>query len=242
MMRRLHRALVFSVCVIACAAVAATCLPIPATYVHSADQNGDGRPDIWRTYNRHGQLAQVAVDTNFDGRADVREFYEGDALVRRESDRDFNDRVDLTQDFDPTTRQLVRSVADVDFDGIADLLVLFRDGQPVYSKWVTPAAPVVVVAGTVRRAAAAYRASNDQLAPLVDPFRTDRSVRAVHILEGAGDYVGLSTSGGLPASCCDVAGAFPASSAIPGSEVFRPASTAIVPSPPRGPPASSSLA
>ena len=106
-----------------------------AGHVRTADQNGDGRLDIWRTYDRHGRLTQVAIDTNFDGRADVQEYYERGALVRRESDRDFNDRIDLVQEFDPTTRERARSVIDVDFDGSADLLVLFQSGQPVFSKW-----------------------------------------------------------------------------------------------------------
>src|ERR1700681_477964 len=132
MTRRLHQSLLVSVCAIACAAVAATWLWSPAAHVRSADRNGDGRPDIWRTYSRQGQLSYVAIDTNFDGRADVQEYYEHGALVRRESDRDFNDRVDLVQEFDPTTQEHVRSVVDVDSDGTADLLVLFQDGQPVF--------------------------------------------------------------------------------------------------------------
>ena len=53
--------------------------------------------------------------------------------MRRDSDRDFNDRVDLVQEFDPTTHEHVRTVVDVDSDGTADLLVLFQDGRPVFS-------------------------------------------------------------------------------------------------------------
>src|SRR5258708_5901630 len=98
-------------------------------------------PDVWRSYTRDGRIASVAVDTNFDGRSDVQEFYQDGALVRRESDRDFNDRVDLVQEFDQTTQQIVRSVVDVNSDGVADLLVLFQDGRPVYTKsaaWPRP--------------------------------------------------------------------------------------------------------
>jgi hypothetical protein len=214
----------------------------PAARVRTADQNGDGRPDVWRTYNRQGQLSEVAVDTNFDGRADVQEYYERGALVRRESDRDFNDRVDLVQEFDPTTREQVRSVVDVDFDGTADLLVLFRGGEPVFSKWARPVAPVVDTGFAALKAETSRRTANDQLTPLQDPFRTDLSVRAVHVLVGAGDSVGLSTSGGLPASCRDVVGPLASSSTIPGSSVSRPASATLVPYSPRGPPASSRLA
>jgi hypothetical protein len=236
----LRRSIVVSVCALACAAVAAAALQSPAEYVRSTDQNSDGQPDIWRTYDRQGRLSHVAVDTNFDGRADVEEYYDRGALVRRESDRDFNDRVDLIQDFDPVTREPLRSVVDVDFDGRADLLVLFRDGQPVYSKWASPATTVAAVSSTPR-AAKARRAPTDHLAPLLDPFAADLSVRAVHVLVDAGTGAGLTTSGGLPASWGDLASPLPSSTPIPGSRVSRPASATVVPYSPRGPPRSSPL-
>src|SRR5476651_100432 len=131
MKRWSHRPLVVILCAVACAAAVAVWLRSPAGSVRTEDQNGDGRPDIWRVYDRQGQLSEVTVDTNFDGRSDVHEYYERSALVRRESDRDFNGRVDLVEEFEPTTHEHVRSVVDVDFDGTADLLVLFQGGQPV---------------------------------------------------------------------------------------------------------------
>ena len=107
-----------------------------ARAVRTEDQNRDGQPDVWREYDGLGRLAGVLVDTNFDGRSDVHEYYDDDgALVRRESDRDFNDRVDLVQEFDAKTRERARSVVDTDFDGTADLLVLFQGGKPV---WIAP--------------------------------------------------------------------------------------------------------
>src|SRR6476620_10226346 len=111
----------------------ALCLPVIGARDRADDQNHDGRPDIWRSYNRFGEVVSVALDTNFDGRADVQEYYERGALVRRESDRDFNDRVDLVQHFDPVSHEEVRAVTDLNADGVADLLFLFRDGQPVYA-------------------------------------------------------------------------------------------------------------
>jgi hypothetical protein len=197
MPRRSSSRLVAVLCVVACAAAMAVWCRRPVSDVRTEDQNHDGRPDVWRAYDRHGRLARVSVDTNFDGRSDVQEFYEGGALVRRESDRDFNDRVDLVQDFDAETRQSVRAIVDVDFDGTADLLVLFQDGQPVYSKWAGRAARVSTRAGA-SRAAPAPRAADDRLAPLDDPFRGDLSVRAVRVAAGADDCVELSASGGLP--------------------------------------------
>src|SRR5215468_5198051 len=107
----------------------------PCGRASTEDRNHDGRPDVWRWYNANGQLVGVALDTNFDGRSDVNEFYDNGALIRRELDRDFNSQVDLVQEFDPATRQIVRSISDIDADGVADVLLLFQDGQPVYSKW-----------------------------------------------------------------------------------------------------------
>src|SRR6266851_130679 len=71
-----------------------------ADRTRTEDRNRDGRPDVWRSYARDGRVARIAVDTNFDGRSDVEEYYEDGALVRRESDRDFNDQIDLVQEFD----------------------------------------------------------------------------------------------------------------------------------------------
>ena len=123
----------------------------PLDRTRTEDLNRDGKPDVWRTYTPDGRIATVAVDTNFDGRSDVEEFYEDGALIRRESDRDFNDQVDLVQEFDQATQKIVRSVADVNSDGVADLLVLFQDGRPVYSKWSLEIRPLPVRCGLYRK-------------------------------------------------------------------------------------------
>ena len=149
---------------------------LPSGALRTLDRNGDGRPDTWRLYDRRGQLSEVTVDTNFDGRPDVHEYYQRGSLVRRESDRNFNDRVDLVQEFDPTTREHTRSVVDVDFDGRADLLVLFRDGKPVFSKWSPPVAPVA--ASTAALYAEAWPSGAHDLASLEDPFSRDLSISA----------------------------------------------------------------
>jgi len=145
--------------------------------ITTADRNGDGRPDVWRTYDADGRLLDVAVDSNFDGRSDVHEIYVHGDLVRRESDRNFDDRVDLVEDFDASTHEHVRSTVDADFDGRADLLVLFQDGRPAYSSWIAdrrqpPAAsiaPVFVASQTTRR-------GNQPLVALTDPFGGDTAV------------------------------------------------------------------
>jgi hypothetical protein len=242
MLSRLSRSLAVAVCALIGAAVVATSWWLPAAHILSGDQNGDGRPDIWRTYDSQGRLAEVAVDTNFDGRADVNEYYERGALIRRESDRDFNDRVDLVQEFDRTTQEQVRSVEDVDFDGTADLLILFRDGQPVFSKTATPIARALAAGVSGLKTATRRRTPSDHLVPLEDPFSTELSVRAVHLLADADYSVGLSTSGGLPASRHDAVSPLPSSSPIPDSRRSHPAAVALVCYSPRGPPAASPIA
>ena len=235
MQRQSHCPLVVSVCALAC--VAAVSLWLPGGDVRTEDQNHDGRPDVWRAYDRQGQLANVAVDTNFDGRPDVREYYERGALVRRESDRDFNDRIDLVQEFDPSTRELARSVTDVDFDGTADLLLLFKGGQPVFSKWAHPVASAAMGADVASHADAPPRAPDGQLAPLDDPFRSDLSLRAVRAAAGSGDCVGLSASGGLPTPRTDILGPLAPSSDTSDSSVSNLPSATVALYSPRGPPA-----
>jgi hypothetical protein len=149
---------------------------------------------VWRTYDRQGQLAEVAIDTNFDGRSDIHEYYQRGTLVRRESDRNFDNRVDLVQLFDSTTHDEVRDVEDVDYDGTADRLVLFQGGRSVFSKWARPGRPAV----RIDTAGLLPRTADDPLEPLADPFQTDLAIRAVRVVGGSGDGVGLSTFGGLP--------------------------------------------
>ncbi len=139
-------------------------------HVESDDTNGDGRPDVWRTYDAHGALKHVAIDSNFDGRPDREEEYVNGALVRRESDRNFDQHVDLIEDFSPTTHERIRSVVDVNYDGVADLLVLFRDGLPIYSERASP--------GDVRRTASSANRHGGGLIPLADPFSRIPALRA----------------------------------------------------------------
>jgi hypothetical protein len=234
-----RRSLAVSLCALACAAGVALSLRLPTGDLRVQDKNGDGRPDTWRLYDHQGRLSEVSVDTNFDGRPDVHEFYRRGALVRRESDRNFNDRIDLVQEFDPATRQHTRSVVDVDFDGTADLLVLFRDGEPVFSKWSRPAPRPAGGPGTnvALYASAAARAARGPLTPLEDPFSRDRSVSATHSLSSSGDLVGLSASGGLPASVRDVVSSLAPSSFVSAAPTSHASSAIVVPYSPRGPPA-----
>lgn len=231
-----YRPLALSLCVMACAAAAVSLWPLGRD-IRTDDKNRDGRPDVWRVYDCQGQLATMAVDTNFDGRSDVHEYYERGALVRRESDRDFNDRVDLVQEFDAATRQTVRSLSDVDFDGVADLLVLFQGGQPVYSEWAH--GRTVALTGSSAQPSDVAQAGEDrQLLPLEDPFRADLAIRTIRLGFGSGDYVGVATSGGLP-ECRRIAASPPASSSdLANASRSTPSSASVYHCSTRGPPVS----
>jgi hypothetical protein len=219
----------------ACTTAAVLTVPKHTQYVRAEDRNGDGRPDEWRRYDQAGRLAQISVDSNFDGRSDVEEYYDSEGeLIRRESDRNFNGQVDLIEEFDPTTHQHAESVVDIDYDGRADLLVLFRDGRPVFSKRApAPELPVRDL-GPVEQIADFHSAADDALVPLTDPFQSDTNVRGLrNTARVAG--VGLATSGGMP--CPHVSAITLVSSAdVAAATASRRFSTPFLRRTPRGPP------
>ena len=189
-------------CVVGCATAAAIEAWPAARHVRTEDQNGDGRPDIWRRYDTRGQLTEVNVDSNFDGSPDIEEYYERGVLVRRESDRNFDGRTDLIEEFDAETHGQTRSVVDIDYDGTADLLVLFQDGLPVFSKRTCQ----LKRSGSPTPRLPAGPDGASHLARLMNPFESDTAVRAAQAASNPGGCVGLSTSGGLPSPRVATAG------------------------------------
>jgi len=234
----LVRPLIVSLCALSCAAAAIVSSWPAGLDIRTEDQNRDGRPDVWRVYDLQGQVATVARDTNFDGRSDVQEYYDGGALVRRESDRDFNDQIDLVQEFDAGTRESVRSVADVDFDGSADLLVLFNAGRSVYSRWRTASRSPDSGRTLTHPSTIQHRSADDRLGPIEDAFESDLAIRGVHVMLGPGhdDYVGTEESRGLPQPRDEIAGLLVSASRIADSELSLPPSAATLTRTPRGPP------
>ncbi len=209
--------------------------------VRTEDRNGDGRPDVWRAYDQQGRPIAVTIDTNFDGLADVHEYYAHGSLIRRETDRDFNSQIDLVEDFDVATHEHIRSVVDVDSDGIADLLVLFQSGRPVYSKW----APGYTASAEASRAqvpnygsVSVHRTANAQLTPLIDPFGTDTGIRGTRASLGSDICVGLSTSGGLPGAPVESITRVMSSARLADGGVQHNLSAGLSPRSPRGPPLS----
>jgi hypothetical protein len=208
----------------------------PANSVVTEDLNHDGRPDVWSVYDVENHLTEVFRDTNYDGQRDVREYYDHGALVRRESDRDFNNQIDLVEDFDAATGERSRAVVDVDLDGRADLLILFRGADAVFIK-SAPRSPV----SAAHHEPNARPGARDVLLPLDDPFGTDLALRPAHLPVRTREFVGLSTAGGVPAAqrtSLDVPRSD--SSASDGWVLDAPA-VDLTPGSPRGPPAPSPL-
>jgi hypothetical protein len=221
--------------VFSCATLAAVEVRPILQHVRTGDQNGDGRADLWRHFDVHGQLTEVDRDTNFDGAPDVEEYYRHGVLIRRESDRNFNGQTDLVEEFDPETSAEARSVVDVDYDGTADLLVLFRDGRSVFSRQVNglktrPTLDHDLVTGR--------QGGADHLAALVDPFESDTRVRRTSLEPGDEGSVGLSTSGGLPCPRFVPIDRLPALASVVDAHQRLDAFTVPLPHAPRAPPLS----
>jgi hypothetical protein len=230
-------------CTVACATVAVVTVWPTDRQVRTEDRNADGRPDVWRQYDSRGQLTEVDVDSNFDGRPDIREYYAGGELVRRESDRNFDDQVDLVEEFDAATHEEIRSVVDLDYDGSADLLILFRDGRSVFTERAR-AHPLTTNLRQGTEIAAhgspfIRRAGVGPLEQLTDPFRGDTAIRRTRATAANSDEcVGLSTEGGLPVAGVETVGPLASSTPLVTSNVRPVVHTSSFPWSPRGPPLS----
>ncbi len=227
-------------CVVTCGTVAKVSAWLDVPRVRVEDQNGDGRPDAWYQYDDRGQIAEVAIDSNFDGRSDIHEYFERGTLVRRESDRNFDDRIDIVEEFDPATHEQTRAVVDVDYDGTADLLVLFQNGRPVFWKHAARARGTSSKARREIAARGSRKARGNgasRLAPLTDPFRGDLAVRRTRSTAASpDDCVGLSTSGGLPGSGAEAVSPLTPSTPLLSGDVRPSPHRSSFPRSPRGPP------
>jgi hypothetical protein len=208
--------------------------------VLTEDRNHDGQPDLWET-NPDVNESVVAIDTNLDGRPDERLRYRNGDLIRLEADSDFDNRVDIVEEFDPVTHEVVRSLIDIDEDGRADLLVLSQDGQPVFEKWADQIAPPEDARADGRRvptvlASPANRPADDgDLIPLADPFIGDITVRSTRSWRPAPRDSLLSTSGGLPLPTAVISDAR-SSVSVGESALYVSLPLAFAPASPRGPP------
>ncbi len=103
-----------------------------------ADQDKDGKPDHWITYDSQGVRALIASDTNGDGKPDSWKHPLRGMTILRERDRNFDGRVDERQvtDFiyDKTlkfNRHLyIWKESDGNHDGVIDLYKVRGEKSP----------------------------------------------------------------------------------------------------------------
>lgn len=110
------------------------------------DLNGDGKVDLWETYNEDGTVPKVIWDMDFDGRPDVTAYYEKGQLVKKEYDLDFDKRFDVWKYYE--NNKLVRQERDTNGDGRVDYWEYWEnneidrigtdtDGDGQVDKWET---------------------------------------------------------------------------------------------------------
>jgi hypothetical protein len=209
--------LIALICAVACAATGTVPLEVHAR----------GAANEWRVYNAQGGLIERQLDTNGDGRPDVAEYYRDGALLRRDSDRDFNGVTDLVEDFDATTQQRVRSIVDEDYDGTADVLVLFRNGKAVVSE----RAPL----SSATPAGRARRGGPTGLAAFRNPFVAHSAVDSPLAPNRRDPWIATASSGGLLVARARLSD--PTPSLTSSTPAFRAPSTPVFPlRSPRGPP------
>jgi hypothetical protein len=174
-----------------------------------------------------GAIVERRLDTNGDGRPDVVEYYRDGALLRRDSDRNFNGVTDLVEDFDEVTQEPVRSVVDQDYDGVADVQLLYRHGRAVVSERAS--CPSGRGCLDSRR-----RSSTTALVSLRNPFAGTQAFDAANPLPQE-PWLGPAAAAGLLASAARVAA--PAPRLITLTRSLRPIrnGSRSIPSP-RGPP------
>lgn len=103
---------------------------VTGTDVSTLDVNGDGQVDI-RTAMSGGRPRCRETDANFDGRVDIYRWFEpGSGQVTRvEEDYDFDGRIDVVATFEAGV--LARDVMDTNFDGLTDTWRAYRGGRVV---------------------------------------------------------------------------------------------------------------
>jgi hypothetical protein len=84
-----------------------------------ADLNADGTIDTVRQYNVKGEPIEEEMDLDFDGKKDVKRFYEAGKLVREEFDLNYDGSADLSKFYE--AGMLIRKEQDSKLTGKVDL-------------------------------------------------------------------------------------------------------------------------
>lgn len=122
--------------IVSTAALAAN--PELAGQTVSADQNKDGKPDHWITYNDKGVRVLISSDTNEDGKPDSWKHPIRGMMILKEKDLNFDGRVDDRQVSDfmyDKTLKFSRHLylwreTDTNFDGVVDVYKIRGQRNP----------------------------------------------------------------------------------------------------------------
>ena len=95
------------------------------------DINGDEQADVFNFYRERSKAARLLVrkevDLNWDGKVDVRTWFDEDGQIEKEEmDGDFDDRVDWIDHYKGGGR--VMSEIDTDYNGSLDLFKYYDNG------------------------------------------------------------------------------------------------------------------
>ena len=91
------------------------------------DLNADGKVDIVYHYGDDGAMTFEEFDLDFDGRFDLRAFYQAGRKVREELDTNYDQRVDFTKYYEAD--RLVRVERDSNSDGRVDEWQYYEAGK-----------------------------------------------------------------------------------------------------------------
>lgn len=96
--------------------------------IQSVDVDGNGQPDV-RTVMEGGRPKCRETDANFDGRVDIYRWFDlsNGFVTRVEDDYDFDGRIDVVSTWENNLP--VRDILDTNFDGRTDTWRDYRDGH-----------------------------------------------------------------------------------------------------------------
>ncbi len=96
--------------------------------IQSVDVDGNGQPDV-RTVMEGGRAKCRETDANFDGRVDIYRWFDlsNGFVTRVEDDYDFDGRIDVVSTWENNLP--VRDILDTNFDGRTDTWRDYRDGH-----------------------------------------------------------------------------------------------------------------
>lgn len=121
----------------------------PAGQIVASDQDKNGKPDHWQTYDSDGRSILVASDTNQDGKPDYWKHPVRGLVILRERDRNFDGKVDdrqLTDFIYDSTLKFNRHLPlwhelDGNFDGTIDMYRVRGQKKPLPDRTGQPIDP-----------------------------------------------------------------------------------------------------